>query len=54
LKDFSLGYFVRFCGGVWEKWAVGGGFLMVKLWWIDGESWRVGWSFLSAKNLPPF
>jgi hypothetical protein len=26
-----------FCGGFCEKWCEERGFLMVRLWWIDGE-----------------
>ena len=29
----------RFCWGFWQKRVVGRGVLVVKLWWIDGESW---------------
>jgi hypothetical protein len=29
----------RFCRGFDEKRGAGGGFLMVNLWWKDGERW---------------
>jgi hypothetical protein len=28
-----------FCWGFWRKRVVGCGFLVVKLWWIDGGRW---------------
>jgi hypothetical protein len=31
---------------------VGRGFLVVKLWWIAGESWEVDGQFSGSKNMP--
>jgi DNA gyrase/topoisomerase IV subunit A len=33
---------------------VGCGFLVVKLWWIAGESWEVDGQFSGSKNMPLF
>jgi hypothetical protein len=41
--------FVRFCGGFWEKWVVGDGFFVVKVWWSAGELWRVDGWFVALK-----
>jgi hypothetical protein len=38
----------------WEKWVFERGFLMVKSWWMCGESWLVDDRFLTPKNTPLF
>jgi hypothetical protein len=43
-----------FCWGFWRKRVVGRGFLVVKLWWIAGESWEVDGQDSGSKNMPPF
>jgi hypothetical protein len=43
-----------FCWGFWRKWVVGCGFLVVKLWWIAGESWEVDGQDSGSKNMPLF
>lgn len=49
---FLLRRFVCFFGGIWKKRVVGCGFLMVKVWWICGETWSVDGHFLGFKNMP--
>jgi hypothetical protein len=44
----------RFCWGFWQKRVVGRGFLVVKLWWIAGESWEVDGQDSGSKNMPLF
>jgi hypothetical protein len=41
-----------FAGGFREKWGAERGFLMVRLWWIRGETWLQNALRLSAKNMP--
>jgi hypothetical protein len=43
-----------FCWGFWQKRVVGRGFLVVKLWWIAGESWWVDGQDSGSKNMPLF
>jgi hypothetical protein len=43
-----------FCWGLWQKRMVGRGFLVVKLWWIAGESWEVDGQDSGSKNMPFF
>jgi hypothetical protein len=43
-----------FCWGFWQKWVVGCGFLVVKLWWIAGGSWEVDGQDSGSKNMPLF
>jgi hypothetical protein len=54
LQYFFRGWFTRFCWGFWQKRGAGCGFLMVKLWWIAGESWQVDRHFSGSKNTPLF
>jgi hypothetical protein len=54
-----LGFFLAvvgpcFCWGFWQKRVVGRGFLVVKLWWIAGESWEVDGQDSGSKNMPLF
>ena len=51
---FNLGPFVRFCWGFWQKQVAERGFLMVNLWWIDGETWSIDGHFLPLKILHGF
>jgi hypothetical protein len=44
----------RFCRGFCKKWDAGRGFLMVRLWWIGGETWWEDALNWSAKDLPVF
>jgi hypothetical protein len=44
----------RFCWGFCKKWLAERGFLLVSLWWIDGELWCVGWRIWEAENMPLF
>ena len=41
-----------FCWGFWKKRVVGRGVLVVKLWWIAGESWEVDGQDSGWKNMP--
>jgi hypothetical protein len=41
-----------FCGGFCKKWGAERGFLMVKTWWMCGETWRENALRLGAKNMP--
>jgi hypothetical protein len=34
--------FAVFLRGVWKKWWVDGGFFVVIVWWICGETWWIG------------
>jgi hypothetical protein len=43
-----------FCWEFWQKRVVGRGFLVVKLWWIAGESWEVDGQDSGSKNMPLF
>jgi len=43
-----------FCWGFWQKRVVGCGVLVVKLWWIAGESWEVDGQDSGSKNMPLF
>jgi hypothetical protein len=38
----------------WKKWVVDGGFLLVRSWWMGGETWCVAGRFLTTKNTPRF
>jgi hypothetical protein len=44
----------RFCWGFREFWGAERGFLVVKLWWICGESLAQIGSKLTAQNFPLF
>jgi hypothetical protein len=44
----------RFCWGFWKKRVVGRGVLVVKLWWIAGESWEIDGQDSGSKNMPLF
>jgi hypothetical protein len=44
----------RFCWGFGENGVVERGFLLVSLWWIDGESWWADTRILRDENLPLF
>src|ERR1700733_5758511 len=53
------GYFLgvvewRFCWGFLKKWGAERGFLLVSLWWIDGESWCVDGRILRGEIFPLF
>jgi hypothetical protein len=41
-----------FCRGFCEKWGAERGFLMVKTWWMCGETWWENALRLGAKNMP--
>jgi hypothetical protein len=41
-----------FCWGFWQKRCAERGFLMMKLWWIAGETWCVDGHFSGSENLP--
>ena len=43
-----------FAGGFGKNVVVERGFLVVKLWWIDGESWEVDGQDSGSKNMPLF
>ena len=43
-----------FCWGFGKKRVIGRGFLVVKSWWIAGESWEVDGQFSGSKNMPLF
>jgi hypothetical protein len=43
-----------FAGGFCEKRRVERGFLLVSLWWNDGESWCVGGRIFGVKNFALF
>jgi hypothetical protein len=45
---------LRFCWGFWQKLGAERGFLVVKLWWIAGESWCVDGHFSPLENFPLF
>jgi hypothetical protein len=44
----------RFCRGFCKKWGARRGFLMVRLWWIGGETWWEDALILDAENLSVF
>jgi hypothetical protein len=43
-----------FCWGFSKKWGAERGFLLVSLWWIDGELWCVDGRILGVKIFPLF
>jgi hypothetical protein len=56
--DFMVLFFLAggwvFLQGFCKKCGAVGGFLLVKLWWITGESWRVDGRILADENFPLF
>ena len=54
LRKFFFGGGPCFCWEFWQKRVVGRGFLVVKLWWIAGESWEVDGQDSGSKNMPLF
>jgi hypothetical protein len=44
----------RFCRGFCEKCGAERGFLMVRLWWIAGETWCENTTFLRSEIMPRF
>jgi hypothetical protein len=53
-SNFFGGGNLVFCWGFWQKRVVGRGVLVVKLWWIAGESWEVDGQDSGSKNMPLF
>jgi hypothetical protein len=49
-----LAVFLLFSRGFWEKWVFWRGVLLVRLWWLAGETWCFGCAFLAYENYAIF